>query len=76
MLKYYEFCPKCQGTRRMGTSVALKTVPGHSGGMHEILVTLYHCETCGTFIYSRSETEEVEMQTAGYVEIEPAWPLT
>lgn len=71
MLKYYEFCPKCQGIRSMSVTIALKKVPGPTG-VREILVHNYHCDSCSTFVFSQAGTE---IQTEGYFEVQPAGPM-
>jgi hypothetical protein len=74
MLKYYEFCPKCQGIRSMSVSIALKKVTG-SSGLREILVNHYYCDTCSSFVFSQSSAEEAQRQPARHYVTEPAGSL-
>jgi len=74
MLKYYEFCPKCQGIRSMSVSISLKKVAGPSG-LQEILVNNYYCDTCSSYVFSQNSEEEAQRQPARHCVMEPARSL-
>jgi hypothetical protein len=70
MHRYYEYCAKCGGIRSLVVSIGLRKVPTADGGIEEILVRNYHCETCDSFIYSATDlTEQV-----AFFEMEPSTP--
>ena len=63
MFRSYEYCPKCQGIRRVAISISFKELPGPEGGATDqgvttILMNNYHCDTCSAFLYSEPVTHE------------------
>lgn len=72
MLRYYEYCPKCDGIRSMSVSIALKKVAGPAGTQREILVRNYHCDTCDTYVSSAASDEATENELVGYFEQVPS----
>ena len=52
MLERMEFCPKCNGTRKMMVSLGLQPV-STKNGPDTILVYDFHCTSCNTFVFSR-----------------------
>jgi hypothetical protein len=50
MFSPYEFCPNCQGLRKMSVSIALKTIRDVQGVESDVLMVRYHCDTCLSFV--------------------------
>lgn len=50
MNQEYEFCPNCQGIRRMGVTISLKSTGQTQDENDQILMLNYHCETCFSFV--------------------------
>jgi hypothetical protein len=47
----YDFCPKCQGLRRVSRYLGLQTITSPQGKA-DTLLYCYYCESCNTFIRS------------------------
>ena len=49
-----EYCAGCGGVRNMAATVTERTEKDEEGNQVRLVVTTYHCESCGRFV--RSET--------------------
>jgi hypothetical protein len=63
MNRKYEFCPHCQGIRRMNVSISLKRIGPTDNESDEILMLNYQCDSC--FSYIRMEPVD-EFGAIGY----------
>jgi hypothetical protein len=67
MLCDFEYCPKCGGIRSMGILISLKKVAAPGGGIKEVLVRNYHCETCSSYVYSVVDEQEEALEEAAEI---------
>lgn len=84
MFRSYEYCPKCEGIRRVAVSISFKEIPGPEGdasekGLTTILMNNYHCDTCSTFLYNEPmpnepSISEGEERKAIYFEMQASTP--
>jgi hypothetical protein len=57
MIERMEFCPKCNGNRRMVVSLGLMSVDTCEGRELTLLFH-YHCASCNSYVRSNTDQEE------------------
>jgi len=62
------FCPRCRAVRIMRISVSQRKAVDSKGNIRKILTKIYHCATCGSFVYSKDiEESESNLDDPGQV---------
>ena len=59
-----EYCPLCRTATNMSITVTQREIAGKDGKMKMIAGKTYHCESCGSFVSSIDEEEDVASATA------------
>ena len=65
----YDYCPKCQGLRRINRYLGLQTISGPQGKI-DLLLYCFYCESCNTFIRSAPVLETEIVRTDAPVEFQ------
>ena len=59
MIERMEFCPKCNGIRKMSVTLGMMPVESEKGP-EEILLYHYHCTSCNAYVGSKTmESAEI-----------------
>jgi hypothetical protein len=56
-----EYCPKCKTIRDLRETITTKKIKGKKGKAKTIIIHLFHCEECNSFIKSE-ETADAKLE--------------
>lgn len=65
----YDYCPKCQGLRRINRYLGLETVSSPQGKV-DLLLYCFYCESCNTFIRSAPVLENKTAKSDAHVALQ------